>query len=251
MGHKEVPYQVIRELVKELQPNCLLSDHAHLRCLYDVDTIFFEAGSPCPEDNTLPSALSALINSGGNGWFWAPDVPAAPLMSTADIVNNLDYVEPRWCAFLLNCPPNNQGRLDTNIVGRLSEAGQAWSPDYSRPALSAVHPQNEHPITPYSAVATSGTALYAIGASTRASVPGEDPSVTPTPETTPADNLGDANNDRVIDIIDALVVAQYYVGLASSPFDQTNADVNCDGNIDIVDALLIAQYYVGLITGFC
>jgi hypothetical protein len=27
-------------------------------------------------------------------------------------------------------------------------------------------------------------------------------------------------------------------------------DVNSDGNVDIVDALLIAQYYVGLITEF-
>ncbi|MBN2535747.1 MAG: hypothetical protein JXB88_22905 [Spirochaetales bacterium] len=30
-----------------------------------------------------------------------------------------------------------------------------------------------------------------------------------------------------------------------------NADVNCDGSIDIVDALLVAQYYVGLINSFC
>ncbi|MBN2440826.1 MAG: hypothetical protein JXJ04_05755, partial [Spirochaetales bacterium] len=34
-------------------------------------------------------------------------------------------------------------------------------------------------------------------------------------------------------------------------FDPTAADTNCNGNIDIVDALLIAQYYVDLITGFC
>lgn len=28
-------------------------------------------------------------------------------------------------------------------------------------------------------------------------------------------------------------------------------DVNCDDNVDIVDALLTAQYYVGLVTEFC
>lgn len=28
-------------------------------------------------------------------------------------------------------------------------------------------------------------------------------------------------------------------------------DTNCDGTINIVDALLIAQYYVGLINSFC
>ena len=74
---------------------------------------------------------------------------------------------------------------------------------------------------------------------------------TPTPAPTSAGNLGDVNNDGMIDIVDALLVAQYYVGLNPSNFDQSKADTNCDGNVDIVDALLIAQYYVGLITDFC
>jgi hypothetical protein len=74
---------------------------------------------------------------------------------------------------------------------------------------------------------------------------------TSTPTPTPADSPGDVNNDRVIDIVDALMMAQFYVGLAPSPFDQTRADTNCDGSIDIVDALLVAQYYVGLISEFC
>jgi len=50
---------------------------------------------------------------------------------------------------------------------------------------------------------------------------------------------------------DALLVAQYYVGLNPASFDQSKADTNCDGSVDIVDALLIAQYYVGLIIEFC
>lgn len=59
--------------------------------------------------------------------------------------------------------------------------------------------------------------------------------------------LGDVNSDSSVDIVDALLVAQYYVGLNPSPFDSNQADANCDGGIDIVDALLIAQYYVGLV----
>ena len=63
--------------------------------------------------------------------------------------------------------------------------------------------------------------------------------------------LGDANGDGSIDIVDALLIAQYYVGLDPQGFVPGNADTNCDGSIDIVDALLVAQYYVGLIQSFC
>jgi GH35 family endo-1,4-beta-xylanase len=73
-------------------------------------------------------------------------------------------------------------------------------------------------------------------------------SSTPPGETT---SRGDVNNDGSIDILDALLTAQYYVGLEPEGFIPGNADTNCDGSIDIVDALLIAQYYVGLLSQFC
>ncbi|MBN2534384.1 MAG: cellulase family glycosylhydrolase [Spirochaetales bacterium] len=84
----------------------------------------------------------------------------------------------------------------------------------------------------------------------------EPPTPTPTDLSTPTptnitDNLGDVNSDGSVDIVDALLIAQYYVGLNPSPFDTSVADTNCDGSIDIVDALLVAQYYVGLVNGFC
>ena len=66
----------------------------------------------------------------------------------------------------------------------------------------------------------------------------------------PTGAKGDANGNGSIDIVDALLVAQYYVGLNPSGFVSANADVNCNGLIDIVDALMIAQYYVGLIASF-
>jgi glucuronoarabinoxylan endo-1,4-beta-xylanase len=67
----------------------------------------------------------------------------------------------------------------------------------------------------------------------------------------PSGTLGDVNEDGSINIVDALLTAQYYVGLNPQNFNPANADANCDGNINIVDALLIAQYYVGLINQFC
>lgn len=61
---------------------------------------------------------------------------------------------------------------------------------------------------------------------------------------------GDVNTDGSVDIVDALLVAQYYVGLNPQNFSESNADVSGNGSIEIVDALLIAQFYVGLITEF-
>jgi len=61
--------------------------------------------------------------------------------------------------------------------------------------------------------------------------------------------LGDVNASGSVDIVDALLIAQYYVGINPSTFDILVADVTgCDGTIDIIDALIIAQYYVGLIS---
>jgi len=63
---------------------------------------------------------------------------------------------------------------------------------------------------------------------------------------------GDTNNDGTVNIIDALLVAQYSVGLVNSNnINTAAADTNCDGTINIIDALIIAQFYVGLVTSFC
>ncbi|MBN2536134.1 MAG: hypothetical protein JXB88_24850 [Spirochaetales bacterium] len=64
------------------------------------------------------------------------------------------------------------------------------------------------------------------------------------------DMTGDVNGDSFINIVDALLTAQFYVGLAPAPFNEQTADVDCSGEVDIVDALLIARYYVGLIEQF-
>lgn len=53
--------------------------------------------------------------------------------------------------------------------------------------------------------------------------------------------------------IDALLIAQRYVGLDPPGFitPEITADLNCDDTDDIVDALLIAQYYVDILSTLC
>jgi len=164
MGHRAVPFEEIRELVKSLQPDCLLTDHTHLYDPWEVDIVNFEepAGGFAPASNSYAAEQGMKINgSGGNDWFWAPNL--GNLLSVASIVNDhLGLLEPRWTNFLLNTPPNRDGLLDPAIVTRLAEVGGAWSPNPERPALPSQPRLIEHPYTPVSATATSGVADNAI-----------------------------------------------------------------------------------------
>jgi alpha-L-fucosidase len=164
MGHNAMAYQEIRGLVKSLQPNCLLTDHAHLADPWDMDIVNFEEprGGWAPAGNTYPAQQEQKVNAtGGNDWFWAPDIGG--LMTVGDIVDkHLRDLEPKWTNFLLNCPPNRDGKLDPAIVELLHDVGAAWTPNAARPPLPAQPPQNERPYTPVSATATSGDAFAAI-----------------------------------------------------------------------------------------
>ena len=51
-------------------------------------------------------------------------------------------------------------------------------------------------------------------------------------------------------LVDDLLVARFYVSRDPSILDVSLADVNDDGNADIIDALRIAQFYVGIISYF-
>jgi hypothetical protein len=66
----------------------------------------------------------------------------------------------------------------------------------------------------------------------------------------PPGKKGDVDGNDVVNILDALKTAQYYVGLNPEGFLPEYADVTCDNKIGIIDALRIAQFYVGLITEF-
>jgi hypothetical protein len=61
---------------------------------------------------------------------------------------------------------------------------------------------------------------------------------------------GDVNQDNSINIVDALLVAQYAADLPNVFIDLNHADVDVSSTVDIVDALLIAQYTAGIITHF-
>ncbi|MBN2738444.1 MAG: hypothetical protein JXR70_15800 [Spirochaetales bacterium] len=69
------------------------------------------------------------------------------------------------------------------------------------------------------------------------------PSPTPEPDCVLP---GDVDDSSKSDIVDALLVAQYYVNIQPEIFIKACANLNQDGKIDIVDAFLIARCYLGL-----
>lgn len=154
MGQQAVSYQRVRALVKELQPHCVMIDIGGLTEPFLSDAIFFEEplGVTAPAGNTYAGMQGQTIS---NGWFWHPSTPTESLMSRSAILSHLADLEPKYTSFILNCPPNRNGLLDTNVVNRLAEVGAAWSPDTSRPPLPTQPLRAEHPVTPVNAYATA------------------------------------------------------------------------------------------------
>jgi beta propeller repeat protein len=61
-----------------------------------------------------------------------------------------------------------------------------------------------------------------------------------------APNTGDVNWSGKTDIVDAMMIANYYVGKPPAGFHLEAADANCNGVVDITDAMRVARFYVGL-----
>ncbi|MCO1574321.1 alpha-L-fucosidase [Crossiella sp. SN42] len=154
MGQQQIPYQEVHNLVKSLQPNCVIIDIGGLSQPWLSDAIFFEAplGVRAPEGNTYAGVQGETIS---NGWFWHPSTPTTNPRARDAILADLKDLEPKYTSYLLNCPPNRDGRLDANIVTRLAEVGAAWSPNHSRPPLPAQPLRVEWPVNPVTAYASS------------------------------------------------------------------------------------------------
>ena len=58
---------------------------------------------------------------------------------------------------------------------------------------------------------------------------------------------GDVNGDGKVDLVDAVLVINHYVGKPVVRFVEKAADVSGDGKADLVDAVKIINYYVGKI----
>jgi alpha-L-fucosidase len=164
MGHRNAPFAEIHDLIKSLQPDILMVDHDGIQGPWDADLVMYEEpkGVFSPTGNTIAAGQDNKVNgSGGNDWFWAPDIGS--LMTVSSIVDgHLKKLEASYTNFILNCPPNRDGQLDAAIVALLGQVGSSWTPNANRAPLPAQTPLNEHPYMPAGATTSSGTASSAI-----------------------------------------------------------------------------------------
>ena len=83
------------------------------------------------------------------------------------------------------------------------------------------------------------------------SADGTKPTIAPTNTTVTIESYnyvrGDVDSDGVVDLADAVLVINYYVGKPVTIFNNSAADVDGDGVIDLADAVKIINYYVGKI----
>jgi alpha-L-fucosidase len=163
MGHHTVPFGEIRAHVESLQPDCLVLDLNGLSVPWDSDLLFFEepkGGIFCPAGNTYAATQGQSIS--WSGWFWHPSTPTTVRGAQDIVAGHLEVLEPRYCTFILNCPPNLQGLLDQSVVDVLRQVGASWRPDLSRAPLASQPDVLRYPVTPVTATGTSGDASLAI-----------------------------------------------------------------------------------------
>jgi alpha-L-fucosidase len=128
--YEEIPFHEIYELVKKLQPNCLVSElnasQYPASALYYTDIKAFEqnAGQMIPGDSKIP-ALSCVTLT--DGWFWKQADKDAKLKPVKQAVEEwLIPLNKIRCNLILNAAPNREGKLALNMVNRLEEIGRAW-----------------------------------------------------------------------------------------------------------------------------
>lgn len=147
ISYDEVPFEDIYNLIKSIQPNCLVMDLNAAK--YPTEALFYTdiksyeqgAGQHISKDSNNLPALSCLpINT---AWFWKEDFPTTPVKDPVAMVNdNIIPFNNVYCNFILNAAPNRDGLIDDNAVAAFRKIGQLWKNEGAVAAL----PRSEAPI---------------------------------------------------------------------------------------------------------
>lgn len=131
ISYDDVPFGEIYQLVKTLQPGCLMMDLNSAKYpaegLFYTDIKSYEQGAGqhiSKESNRLPALSCLPINK---NWFWKPSFPTEPVKDPMKLVNeNIRPMNEVYCNFILNVAPNREGLIDRNALEALAKIGKEW-----------------------------------------------------------------------------------------------------------------------------
>ena len=128
-GYHKVPYDTIRNLIKSIQPNCLIVENNHEFTTTHSEMLEWEMpidGSP-PLNNVQPAEGNEPIRYSSTSkercWFWHPD-GNCDLMPAQMIVDHLTANNTGNAAYLLDLTPDTTGLIPQCQVDRMKEVGQ-------------------------------------------------------------------------------------------------------------------------------
>lgn len=133
ISYDDVPFEEIYNLIKSIQPNCLVMDLNAAKypseALFYTDIKSYEQGAGqhiSKENNRLPALACLPLQQ---NWFWKTSFPTTPVKTPQQMINeNAIPYNQIFCNFILNVAPNRDGLIDQNALDALKEMGKLYKP---------------------------------------------------------------------------------------------------------------------------
>lgn len=118
-----LPFEEVDELVKSLQPNCLLMNIGWTKGIDGSDILFFEngAGQDVTPGFKGPGALCQKLTG---TWFWRAADPVTKPVSASWALEKMNHYFSMNVNFILNLSPDKEGRIDENLAGEFAKLGK-------------------------------------------------------------------------------------------------------------------------------
>ena len=134
ISYDDVPFEEIYNLIKSLQPNCLVMDLNSAKyppeALMYTDIKSYEQGAGqhiSTATNRLPALSCLPLNA---AWFWKTSFPTTAVKDPAMLVReDIIPYNKIYDNFILNVAPNRDGLIDSNALAALVSIGRLWSPE--------------------------------------------------------------------------------------------------------------------------
>ena len=120
---EELPFEELDELIKGIQPNCLLMNIGETEDISKTDIVFFEnaAGQEVPVDFYGPGVSCNILTK---TWFWRSSDPTSELKSAQWAIDTVNFMNNQNVAFIINASPNISGLIDKNLLDKYEEIGK-------------------------------------------------------------------------------------------------------------------------------